>query len=112
MKEGILDKSDNSHTLNNKKFFIKAKIYTIIASLTFIGLLVIITLLIFNNRNTMNFSHNSINRLLKEEDDYSFVSEYITESEDQTIEIINSNFTKIISKINNRWGRKRTMLKL
>ena len=99
MEEGIIDKSDNIQIQYNKKFSIKAKIYTIIASLTFIGLLVTITLLIFNNRNTMNFSSNSINRLLKEEDDYSFVSEYITESEDQTIEIINSKFKNIITKL-------------
>ena len=99
MKKGILDKSDNIQSLNNKKFSKKTKIYTIIASLTFIGLLVTITLLIFNNKNTMNFSHNSINRLLKEEDDYSIVSEYITESEDQTIEIINSKYKNIITKL-------------
>ena len=65
----------------------------------FIGLLVMLTLLIFNNRNTMNFSSNSTNRLLKEEDDYSFVSEYITESEDQTIKIINSKFINKITKL-------------
>ena len=65
----------------------------------FIGLLVTITLLLLNNKNTMNFSSNSINRLLKEEDDYSIVSEYITESEDQTIELINSKFKNIITKL-------------
>jgi len=105
MKEGILDKSDNIHSLNNKKILIIAKIYTIIVSLMFIGLLAIITLLIFDNRNIMNFSAKSINRLLKEENDYSFVCEYIIESEDKIIEIINSKFK-------NRWGAKRTMHKL
>jgi hypothetical protein len=65
----------------------------------FIGLLVTITLLLSNNKTTMNFSSNSINRLLKEEDDYSIVSEYITESEDQTIELINSKFKNIITKL-------------
>ena len=99
MKKGILDKSDNIQSLNNKKFSKKTKIYTIIASLTFIGLLVTITLLLSNNKNTMNFSSNSTNRFLKEEDDYSFISEYITESEDQTIEIINSKYKNIITKL-------------
>ena len=99
MKEGILDKSDNIQNLNNKKFAIKTKIYTIILSLIFIGFLTTIALLILSNRNTMNFSSNSINRFLKEEDDYSFVSEYITESEDQTIEIINSKFKNTIIKL-------------
>ena len=47
----------------------------------------------------MNFSSNYRNRLLKEENDYSFVTEYITELEDQTIEIINSKFKNIISKL-------------
>jgi hypothetical protein len=47
----------------------------------------------------MNISSNSKYRLLKEEDDYSFVTEYITESEDQTIEIINSKYKNIISKL-------------
>ena len=89
MKEGIF----------NKKFSKKAKIHTIIVSLMFIGLLVTITLLLSNIKNTMNFTSNSINRLLKEEDDYSFVSEYITESEDQTIEIINSKFKNTIIKL-------------
>ena len=65
----------------------------------FIGFLATITLLIFNSKNILNFSSNTINRLLKEEDDYSFVSEYITESEDQTIEIINPKFKNIISKL-------------
>ena len=99
MKEGILDKSNNIHNLNNKKFSKNTKIYTIIASLMSIGLLVTIILLLSNNKNTMNFSHNSINRFLKEEDDYSFVSEYITESEDQIIELINSKFKNIITKL-------------
>jgi len=99
MKEGILDKSDNIHSLNNKKILINAKIYTIIVSLMFIGLLATITLLIFDNRNIMNFSANSINRLLKEENDYSFVCEYIIESEDKIIEIINSKFKNIITKL-------------
>ena len=65
----------------------------------FIGFLATITLLIFNSKNIKNFSSNSINRLLKEEDDYSFVSEYITESEDQTIELINSTYKNIITKL-------------
>ena len=94
MKEGILEQS-----LNNKKFSKKTKLNIMIASLMFIGLLATITLLIFNNKNIMNFSSNSANRLLKEEDDYSFVTEYITESEDQTIEIINSKYKNIISKL-------------
>jgi hypothetical protein len=99
MKEVILDKSDNIHSLNNKKFSLKTKINIMIASLMFFGLLATITLLIFNNKNIMNFSSNSANRLLKEEDDYSFVTEYITESEDQTIELIYSKFKNIISKL-------------
>ena len=94
MKEGILDQS-----LNNKKFSKKVKLSIIIATLTFIGFLATITLLIFNNKNIINFSSNSINRLLKEEDDYSFVSEYIIESEDQTIQLINSKFKNIITKL-------------
>ena len=64
-----------------------------------IGLLTTISLLIFNRKNIMNFSSNSKNRLLKEENDYSFVTEYITELEDQTIEIINPEFKNIISKL-------------
>ena len=99
MKEAILNKSDNTNGLNNKKFFIKTKINIVISSLMFIGLLATTTLLIFNNKNIINFSSNSINRLLKEEDDYSFVSEYITESEDQAIELINSTYKNIIRKI-------------
>ena len=94
MKEGILELS-----LNNKKFSKKTKLNIMISSLMFIGLLATITLLIFNNKNIMNFSSNSANRLLKEEDDYSFVTEYITESEDQTIELIYSKFKNIISKL-------------
>jgi len=99
MKEAILNKSDNTNGLNNKKFFIKTKINIVISSLMFIGLLATTTLLIFNNKNIINFSSNSINRLLKEEDDYSFVSEYIIESEDQTIQLINSKFKNIITKL-------------
>ena len=99
MKEGILDKSDNIQNLNNKKFAIKTKIYTIILSLIFIGFLTTIALQIFNNKNIMNFYSNSNYLLLKEENDYSFVSEYITESEDQTIEIISPIFKNIISKL-------------
>jgi hypothetical protein len=94
MKEGILEQS-----LNNKKFSKKTKLNIMIASLMFIGLLATITLLIFNNKNIMNISSNSKYRLLKEEDDYSFVTEYITESEDQTIEIINSKYKNIITKL-------------
>ena len=99
MEEGILNKSEKIQSLNNKKFSKKAKLNIMIASLMFIGLLATITLLIFKNRNIMNFSSNSKNRLLKEENDYSFVTEYITESEDQTIELINSKFKNIISKL-------------
>ena len=47
----------------------------------------------------MNFPLNSNNRLLMEENDYSFVCEYITESEDQTIELIYSEFKNIITKL-------------
>jgi hypothetical protein len=99
MKEGILDKSGNIHSLNNKKFMINTKIYTIITYIMFIGLLATMTLLLSNNKNIMNFSSNSINRFLKEEDDYSFVSEYITESDDQTREIINPKYKNIIIKL-------------
>ena len=99
MKEGILYKPDNIHSLNNKKFSKKIKIHTFIVSLMLIGLLATIALLIFNRKNIMNFSSNSTNRLLKEENDYSFVAEYITELEDQTIEIINPEFKNIISKL-------------
>ena len=99
MKEGILYKPDNIHSLNNKKFSKKIKIHTIIVSLMLIGLLATIALLIFNRKNIMNFSSNYRNRLLKEENDYSFVTEYITELEDQTIEIINPEFKNIISKL-------------
>ena len=62
-------------------------------------LLVTIALLLSNSKNFMNFSSNSTNRLLKEEDYYSFVTEYIIESEEQTIEIINSKYKKIITKL-------------
>ena len=99
MKEVILDKSDNSDSLNNNKSLKKTKISTIIASLTFIGLITTIILIIFNNRNIMSFSSNSSIKLLKEENDYSFVTEYITEEDDKTIEIINPNFKNIISKL-------------
>ena len=99
MKEEILDKSDNLDSLKNNKSLIKTKISSIIASLTFIGLITYIILLIFNNRNIMNFSSNSSIKLLKEENDYSFVTEYTTEEDDKTIEIINPNFKNIISKL-------------
>ena len=96
MKEEILDKSDNFDSLKNNKSLIKTKISSIIASLTFIGLITYIILLIFNNRNIMNFSSNSINKIINKENDinYSF-----TEEDDKTIEIINPNFKNIISKL-------------
>ena len=86
MKEKILDKSDILDSLDNKNFLFKRKKYIIISSITLLSLLA--TIILFLNRNIiMNFSSNSINKLINKENDinYSFVVEYITESEDQTI---------------------------
>ena len=99
MQEEILDKSYNLDSLKNNKSLEKSKISNIIASLAFIGLITTIILLIFNNRNSMSFSSNLTYKLLKEENDYSFVIEYITEEDDKTIEIINPDFKNIISKL-------------
>ena len=86
MKEKILDKSDILDSLDNKNFLFKRKKYIIISSITLLSLLT--TIILFFNRNIiMNFSSNSINKLINKENDinYSFVVEYITESEDETI---------------------------